>query len=374
MKTKDNRILQKVEQVHQEEIPGDEYAKIPCEEVSDPVHLCENPLVSVVMITYNHEPYIRDAIEGVVSQRTDFSFELIIGEDCSTDRTRNIVLEYQKRYPAIIRILTSEKNVGMFDNGRRTRYACRGAYIAYCEGDDYWTDDHKLQEQIEAMRRHPECEVSFHPAKKVKAETGDPMGIMGQIYDHETILSASEVIDRGIAFMPTCSLCVKAQFFSRKENIDFFRKHAGSFFTKFLPAVNGGALYINSVMAARRASSIGSWTQRARENSAFAVESHLQFNDACDTINRMTGFEFKDALQKITYSIAWSILCRRNLSIEDRMLMESKYLAKFNIWQRGEIYIYTRSGVCKMLFYCPYVIMKRVLIKTRTVLFRIFSK
>ena len=117
-------------------------------EYSDTTFLVEDPLVSVVMITYNHEPYIAQAIEGVVSQETDFPIELIIGEDCSTDRTREIVLEFQRRYPEIIRVLFSGKNVGMQTNGTRTILAARGEYMAICEGDDWWHRKDKLQIQI----------------------------------------------------------------------------------------------------------------------------------------------------------------------------------------------------------------------------------
>src|SRR5450759_4098791 len=103
----------------------------------------QEPLVSVCMITYNHEPYIRKAIDCVLAQRTNFPFELVLGEDYSTAGTRKIVFDYAKRYPDIIRVITSEQNVGMHKNGSRTGQACRGRYIAYCEGDDYWHHPYK---------------------------------------------------------------------------------------------------------------------------------------------------------------------------------------------------------------------------------------
>ena len=84
---------------------------IPCIETSDPEKLCKHPVVTVSMITYNHEPYIRQAIEGVMMQETDFEFELLIGEDCSTDKTREICFEYQKRYSDKIRVLWCSHNL-----------------------------------------------------------------------------------------------------------------------------------------------------------------------------------------------------------------------------------------------------------------------
>jgi glycosyltransferase involved in cell wall biosynthesis len=121
-------------------------------EVVDRGRLVRDPLVSVVMITYNHEPYIAQAIEGVLSQQTDFPVEVIIGEDCSTDRTREIALEYQRRYPKTIRVLFSKTNVGMHENFRRTALAARGKYMAFCEGDDWWHRSDKLRLQIPAFR------------------------------------------------------------------------------------------------------------------------------------------------------------------------------------------------------------------------------
>ena len=131
--------------------------EIPYKEISDAAVLSKNPMVSIKMITYNHEHYIAQAIEGVVKQETNFPFELIIGEDCSTDGTIEIVLEYQKKYPDIIRVITSDKNVGAKKNGYRITKACRGKYIAFCEGDDYWHRPDKLQKQVDYMETHPEC-------------------------------------------------------------------------------------------------------------------------------------------------------------------------------------------------------------------------
>lgn len=121
-------------------------------EVSDENKLKVDPLVSVLMITYNHGDYLADAIEGVISQRSDFSFELIIGEDASNDTTRDIALEYQKRYPEIIRVVYSLQNVGMNANSRRIFEKARGKYIAYCEGDDFWCASDKLAKQVELIK------------------------------------------------------------------------------------------------------------------------------------------------------------------------------------------------------------------------------
>lgn len=145
---------------------------IPSIEYGDPRVLSKEPLVSVVMITYNHEDYIGQAIEHVAKQETSFPIELIIGEDCSTDGTRQIVFEYQKKYPDLIRIVTSEENVGARRNVLRTNAACRGEYVAYCEGDDYWHDPRKLQIQADFLESNPEYGLVCSDARSYEVATG----------------------------------------------------------------------------------------------------------------------------------------------------------------------------------------------------------
>jgi glycosyltransferase involved in cell wall biosynthesis len=128
-------------------------------EFSDSSCLVSNPVVSVVMPTYNHGRYLREAIDGVVSQQTSFPFELIIGDDCSTDGTREIALEYQKLRPDIIRVLTADTRVGMHENDARIFSAVRAPYMAFCEGDDYWDRTDKLTRQVAILESQPQASL-----------------------------------------------------------------------------------------------------------------------------------------------------------------------------------------------------------------------
>src|SRR5690606_26899473 len=107
------------------------------------------PFVSVVMITYAHQDFIGDAIEGVLNQKGDFNLELIICDDASPDNTRDIVENYKIRYPQKkIKYIRQENNIGMSRNFLYSLREAQGHYIALCEGDDYWTDNFKLSKQI----------------------------------------------------------------------------------------------------------------------------------------------------------------------------------------------------------------------------------
>lgn len=114
------------------------------------------------MITYKHERYIAQAIESVLMQQTTFPIELVIGEDCSPDGTREIVRKYAALRPDIVHPILHERNVGMAANGAAVAAACRGEYAAFLEGDDFWTDPHKLQRQVEWLDAHPRSAMCFH--------------------------------------------------------------------------------------------------------------------------------------------------------------------------------------------------------------------
>ena len=134
------------------------------ERVEDWSKIPSNAVVSVWMLPFNHEAYIRQALEGVLMQQTSFPYEIIVGDDCSTDNTRTILLEFQSRFPDRVRLRLARENlysknlkqsVGVFG-------ACRGEYVALCEGGDYWTNPQKLQKQVDFLEANPDFAGCLH--------------------------------------------------------------------------------------------------------------------------------------------------------------------------------------------------------------------
>lgn len=123
-------------------------------------------LVSVLCTAYNHEEYIRSALEGFVTQETSFGFEVLVNDDASTDGTAAIIREYEAKYPELIRPFYQTEN--QFSKGVGYIYEqifypqARGKYLAYCEGDDYWTDPSKLQRQVDFLEAHPDYSACVH--------------------------------------------------------------------------------------------------------------------------------------------------------------------------------------------------------------------
>lgn len=129
----------------------------------------KKPLVSICSITYNHAPYICQCLEGFLMQKTNFPFEVIINDDCSTDGTTEILREYAEKYPDIIKPVYHDEN--LYSKGQRGFYKkfcfpkAEGKYIALCEGDDYWVDPLKLQKQVDFLEGNPEYSLCFHRVK-----------------------------------------------------------------------------------------------------------------------------------------------------------------------------------------------------------------
>jgi glycosyltransferase involved in cell wall biosynthesis len=120
------------------------------------------PKISVLMVTYNHEQYIAAALDSVFAQRHDYSREIVVGDDASTDLTREIVNEYSQKHSGVIRLIQHPQNVGHCRNYFSVLEACRGEYVALLDGDDYWTDPDKLKKQIEFLDEHPDFVLSCH--------------------------------------------------------------------------------------------------------------------------------------------------------------------------------------------------------------------
>jgi hypothetical protein len=136
-----------------------------------------DPLVSVVLRTYEHAPFVAQAIESVLVQVAPFEFELVIGEDCSTDGTREIVERYAERHPELIRAVLPARNLGHGAILERALEAAGGRFIAYLDGDDYWTSAAKLRRQVAYLEEHEECASCFHDVSLIYDAAGLPSGI-----------------------------------------------------------------------------------------------------------------------------------------------------------------------------------------------------
>lgn len=260
----------------------------------------QEPLVSICCITYNHEKYIRDAIESFLMQQTDFPFEIIIHDDASTDRTAEIIREYEKKYPELIKPIYQTEN--QYSKGVKVTLLAfkksKGKYIALCEGDDYWTDPLKLQKQISEIKKHPECYISFHPAI-IQWDNGSRTDqTLGVHSEKIKFFGVEDVILGGGEFMPTNSIVINKLAIPRITSFFEIAKDApvGDYYIQILGAENGGALYLSEVMSVYRAGASASWSMRVLKSSESYISYVNSFIATNDKINAFTNNKYSKQL------------------------------------------------------------------------------
>ncbi len=208
-------------------------------------------LVHVFMVTYNHEKFIAQAIESVLMQKTTFKYKIIIGEDCSTDRTGEIVKQYTNDYPDKIASFINKKNLGIKNNVSQVFKACTAKYIAMLEGDDYWTDPYKLQKQVDFLEENPEYTMCVHNAI-VHFEDVENRDYFFNPADQKSIITTEDLIEKWS--FATASMLFVASLQPNRDNDILSRIHNGDLFLALMVSLHGPIKYIPNVMSVYRRS------------------------------------------------------------------------------------------------------------------------
>jgi glycosyltransferase involved in cell wall biosynthesis len=247
------------------------------------------PLVSIRVATYNHERYIAQCLEGILMQRTTFPFEVIVGEDCSTDGTRAIVADYARRFPDRIRALLHDTNLGGQKNSYLNHQACRGKYHAMTEGDDYWIDPLKLQRQVDFMEAHPEVSLCFHNAlilnERLAATRLYFETPFQEILDFDAIYTQS---------LPTASVMARADILATLPEWRL-KIWCGDLLFRLWCLHHGPFAYLDKIMSVYRRHDKGLEVSRRRSRS------QAYFGDVLFTLgefDKATGFVHTDAIHR----------------------------------------------------------------------------
>lgn len=248
--------------------------------------------VSVFLITYNHERFIAQTIESIVTQQTNFEFELVIGEDCSKDGTRAICERYAAVYPHIINLLASDRNYGPMENAIRVFEACKGEYVALCEGDDYWIDPLKLQKQADFLDAHPDYSWCFGNIEVLdEMNWGLPRERYFPQVDKETVTIA-DVILTDVSIVPTATL-----FFRNllpRPFPDFYRTtFSGDLFLHLYFADKGKGWYFREPLAVYRNHEGGLTKSPAQIEKTY--NNIFQFYK---TMNEYLGHRYNDLIRQ----------------------------------------------------------------------------
>lgn len=226
----------------------------------------DNIVVSVICTAYNHEKYIRDALEGFVSQKTEFPFEVLVNDDASTDGTAEIIREYAEKYPDIIRPVYQKEN--KYSQGVKISRdillpMARGKYVAFCEGDDYWCDSEKLAVQAAYLDAHPECSATVHNSRFLYVKTGESLVKYG---DTDRDIPVSECIKSGSAAFHTSSVMERRELEADPPEFVCSIPGVGDYPRAIYLAMSGTVHYFGRIMSVYRAGTPGSWTERVEQN------------------------------------------------------------------------------------------------------------
>ena len=232
----------------------------------------KTPTVSVCMITYNHEAYIKEAIESVLTQDVDCGLELIIANDCSTDATHSVILNLIQTHPKghSIKYVNHKKNVGMIPNFIGALKRCTGEYIAFCEGDDYWTDSLKLKKQVDFLRNHLDYGICFHLIKIYNEDTKtfNSESISNTVNDTSTILDLAEG-----NFMHTPSVVIRNDFKIPK----WFEKVAMGDWSLYMVQIKDRKIKkIEETMAVYREHSASVWSSKTQRYRLIQTIENLE--------------------------------------------------------------------------------------------------
>jgi len=245
--------------------------------------------VSVLMVTYNHEQFIAQAVESVLAQETSFDYELVIGEDCSTDGTRAILVGLQQQHPDKVRLLLNENNLGMHKNLAQTLLACRGEYVAMLDGDDYWTSPHKLQREVDFLDGHPECALCFHNVASVHDKGGDQELLVWRPPNQKEISTIEELLLGD--FMAACSVMFRRQLIPEYPDW-FYSLPIGDWPLWILIAEHGKIGYLDETMAAYRIHQAGVWSSKSPVQR---TEADAQVYEC---VNLHLGFRYNSIIRR----------------------------------------------------------------------------
>jgi glycosyltransferase involved in cell wall biosynthesis len=302
----------------------------------------KEPLVSICCLTYNHGPYIHDAIEGFLIQKTSFPFEILIHDDASTDGTADIISEYEAKYPDIIKPIYQKENQyskGIKINATYQFPRARGKYIALCEGDDYWTDAKKLQMQVDFLESNPEFSMCFHNALVIYQDLDKSPHRFNHIEKSQEI-DLETLIDDWI--VPTASILFRKSILPIPDWAN--QIYSGDMTLALIAYDKGKIFFINEMMSVYRKllHNKDSLSTKMGEMPIFVLEQHLLLYSL---YNEYTGLRYDKVLKKKIKYLKKQIkyLHYKKISFFLPFILLPIFMVKKVLWK----ILFLRKALCK---------------------------
>ena len=294
----------------------------------------EKVLVSVCCTAFNHEKYIRSCLDGFVNQRTNFKYEVIVHDDASTDNTASIIQEYADKYPDIIKPIFQKEN--QYSKGIKISNTfiipkCKGKYIAFCEGDDYWCDENKLQKQVDVLEHNPDYVACVHQTKMLNLRDNNISLFVKR--NNNGFVETETFFDSTMPYH-TSSLMFKSELNNKQPSFCFVSKQVGDYPRGLFLALEGPIYFLNDAMSVYRRFTEGSWSIR--------------------NVSKPNPELWKDMIKILTLADEYSnfkyhkLVDKKKISYEYKLW---KYTAGFELLTNERFKMLTLSKKIKMIFY-----------------------
>lgn len=257
--------------------------------------LTENPKVSICLITYNHSSYLETCLENIVEQKINFEFEIILGEDHSTDDTARIVKKYADAYPKLIKAFIRPENAGPKTNFLHCFLQCKGEYIVFIEGDDYWTNQYKLQKQVDFLDQNPSASACFHNAE-ILFEDGSnkPNQIINTPNQAKWTYTKDFFKEKETWFMATASVMMRRKFVNPLPNW-FVDCKSGDIPMYVILSEHGPIGYLAETMSIYRKNLGGQSFTDSNTSKAFLQNRIFMYS----MINQYTKYQYNHLINSI---------------------------------------------------------------------------
>lgn len=303
-------------------------------------------MVSVLCLTYNHEQYIKECLDGIVKQKTNFKFEVIVHDDASTDSTANIIRDYEKKYFGLFKVIYQKQNQYSKNISIMSTYLLpkvRGKYIAVCEGDDYWNDKYKLQKQVDFLEKHKDYVACVHNTLVINCRTKEKYKKLENIKD-QTLLT-EQIIENGVKEFHTSSLLYRTEYSRIPDELKL--SFCGDYSKALYLALCGKIYRFKDVMSVYRFFSKNSFSERTEKmNSVDVIKRYKEVQEFLKQIDIYSHYKY--------HSIIESLIEKNQITV---------YMIQYDykkILQNYRAYVNKMSKKEKIKFYIKVILGKKV--------------
>lgn len=300
----------------------------------------EKVMVSICCAVYNQKKFISQALNSFLNQKTDFIFEILVNDDASTDGTKDILKEYELKYPEIIKVVYQKEN--QYSQGKKIVMdllfpRVKGKYIALCEGDDYWGDEYKLQSQFDALERNKDCIISVHDVHDVSENGTLLSNIYPDITIEQTVIKTNEFFH--MTLNPYKYLFHTSSFFFQKNCILELKNAMPVFIQESgvgdVPLIwflvnKGNIYYINKIMSFYRRDTSGSWSKRM-QNREYRKKIIKQNLNLFREFNKFTNYMYDDLINNDILKLEFDYLRLSNQFFKMRNKKYKNYYERISI-------------------------------------------